>query len=190
MSRLPQLDTNSLTPEQQTIYDDIMSGPRGRFGGPFPALLHAPQIADQIQALGAALRFNTRIADKLREIAILVIAKEWHTQVEWDCHVVIALKVGVSEQTINNILEDIPPGEPQSSERQVYEFSRELIANKQLSAQSYNKAVDLLGIDGTVELVSILGYYTLLAMVLNTFEVEADPDDGVPPEHLALTNIQ
>ena len=80
MSRLPEFDPRELDDAQKNVYNIIVSGPRGKFGGPFYALIHAPGLADATQALGAALRFNTQLTPQYRETAILIAARFWRRQ--------------------------------------------------------------------------------------------------------------
>ena len=189
MSRLPKFDSSCLSDPQNHIYQNIISGPRGKFGGPFFALIHAPDIADQVQSLGAALRFNTKLNAKYREIAILTAARFWLSEVEWNAHVVIALKEGVTEACIHGILHGELDDTVDVTEAAIYRFSIELLTEKKNSALVYDATVALIGVEQVVELVSILGYFGLLAMLLNTFEIPPNPIDGVPPQALFLSNF-
>ena len=186
MSRLPPFDAAGLSSSQRRIYDTIMSGPRGKFGGPFPALLECPDIANQVQALGGALRFSGSLPTVLREAAILVVARHWRSAVEWDAHVTIALREGVECSIITAILNEQPVDDASADVRSVVMLSRELNETKQISDATYQQAVSEIGLEGVVELTVLLGYFALLSMVLNTFEVAPSPADGVPPSELRL----
>lgn len=186
MSRLPPFDAADLSSSQRRIYDAILSGPRGKFGGPFPALLECPEIADQVQNLGGALRFGGSLPTLLREVAILVVARHWRSAVEWDAHVTIALREGVEPSVITAILNERPVDDASPDIRSVVALSRELNETKQVSKTTYQQAVSEIGLEGVVELTVLLGYFALLSMVLNTFEVDPSPADGVPPSELRL----
>ncbi|MFT5112524.1 MAG: 4-carboxymuconolactone decarboxylase [Parasphingorhabdus sp.] len=186
MPRLPEFNPEELNDTQSKIYNEIVSGPRGKFGGPFYALIQAPGIANETQALGAALRFNTGLDPVYQEIAILTAAKYWNNEVEWNAHVVIAINVGMSEESIDGILAQRMPLSAPEEQQVIHRFCMELLQTKLVSEETYNNTQSLIGIEQVVELVTIMGYFSTLAMLLNTFEIEADPKDGVPPEHLIL----
>jgi 4-carboxymuconolactone decarboxylase len=186
MARLSPIKAEQLSAAQKEIYDAIISGPRGKFGGPFPALLHNPEIANRVQALGETLRFNGKLSPALREIAILVTAHTWKNVVEWDAHVVIALREGVSEALIEAIMHNAIPEEINQQELLILSFCRALNQTRFVDENLYQKTLKTFGIEVVVELVVMLGYFSTLAMLLNTFEVAADPVDGVPPEHLKM----
>ena len=189
MSRLPQFNTDDLNDEQATIYNKIVSGPRGKFGGPFLGLIHAPHIADQVQSLGASLRFNTKLQAAYREVAILTAARFWHSEVEWNAHVVIAMEQGVPEKCILDILYDNKPSVEKSECNMVFNFCREILNQKIISQKTYQETSNSIGVEQVVELVALLGYFSLLAMLLNAFEIPSDPLDGVPPAEFSLSNI-
>ena len=193
MTRLPVFDSERLSIAQTKVYNSILNGPRGKFGGPFTALIHAPQIADKIQSLGESIRFNSKLSPLLREIVVLTIARYWKNEVEWNAHVVIAIKEGVPIQTIKCILFDHPAEAVGEATREqielVISLCRQLQKNHVIEEPTYLRSVEMLGLEQVVELVSIAGYFTLLSMVLNTFAVEPNSKDGVPPKDLLLSCI-
>jgi len=180
MSRIPELLPADMTDEQRVVFDKITSGPRGSVRGPFLPLIHCPGAADPIQALGAYFRFNGILPGRLRELSILVTARFWGAQFEWAAHSVIAEKEGVSPTIIDAISKNETPTFTSEDERIVYTFSKENHETHRVSDETYQQATDILGHDGVVELVSLCGYYTLISMVLNTFEIPS-PDPDNPP---------
>ena len=168
---------------QQRVYQAILQGPRGKFGGPFIPLLHAPDILDRVQALGEALRFHGELEGDLREIAILAVARNWRCAVEWHAHVLIALNEGVPPGTIKAIAVGDFGRFAGSRQGAVLAICNQLHEAQFLSDQVYGQASDALGEEQIVELVSLVGYYTMLAIVLNAFEILPDTaDEALPPE--------
>lgn len=174
MPRLPQLDPAKLTAKQKQVYDKIAGGPRGGVRGPFGVLLHAPGVADPVQAVGAYLRFASPLPGRLRELAIMVTARFWTAQFEWHIHRGFAEKEGVAPAIIDAIAERRTPDFENADDKIVYAFVNELHESHRVSDATYDEAVKLLGTENVVELTVVAGYYTLISMVLNTFEV------GVP----------
>lgn len=193
MSRLPIIHPKDFTPAQQRIFDSITGGKRsavsstgspltaeGGLRGPFNALLYSPVIGDAVQRVGEAVRFEGTLPPQLRELAILTVAAEWQANFEWWAHERIARDIGLAEAVIDGIKAGALPADAEASQQLVYRCARELITQHRLTDEHYAAAVALLGQAAVVELVLLLGYYTLIAMTLNTFEV-ALPEGEVAP---------
>lgn len=179
MSRIPEVAEATMTNEQRRVADAIAGGPRGSVRGPFKILLHSPQLADCVQALGAYVRFHCKVPGKLRELAILVTAYHWRAQYEWYAHDIEARKAGLAESIIESIRKGERPTFTEPAEEVVYDFSRELYTNRRVSDQTFKKAQDLLGTQGVVDLGGLLGHYNVIAIALNIAEV-AVPNGGKP----------
>jgi 4-carboxymuconolactone decarboxylase len=183
MPRLQPLTPDTMTAEQKRIADEIAAGPRGGMRGPFQAWLRSPALADRGQKLGEYCRFNTSIPPKLSELAILVTAQHWAAQYEWYAHARIAAERGVPAATIEAIRTGRTPAFEDADEALVYGFAREYYATRRIGDATYKAAVARFGEAGIVDLVGIMGYYGLVAMTLNVFDMPLP--DGVP-EPLAL----
>lgn len=176
MSRIPLLDLAALGDRQREVYDAILSGPRGTVSGPFLELLHSPGLAEAVQGVGVQLRFRSVLEERLREVAVLVTARHWRCDYEWHAHVPIAIKSGLAAELVDAIRDGRPPPFAADAERTVYEFSRQLHADKAVDDDTHRAALDLLGAEGIVDLTAVNGYYALLAMILNANQVQ--PPDG------------
>jgi len=171
MPRLPELDPDTLTPEQQRVFDTITNGPRGSVRGPFAALLHCPGVADYVQATGIHLRFDGVLPGVLRELAILTTARFWKAEYEWNSHAPIAEKEGLSPIVIDAIAHNQTPEFPSPDQQAVYAFCQELHKTHNVGDAVYEQAIEALGLEAVMELTAVAGYYTLISMVLNAFEV-------------------
>lgn len=180
--RLPVLTEDKLDDAQRALLDSLRSSPRGdrvKLGGPFGVYMHAPQYGELTQRLGAFVRFNTSVAPRLSEFAILCIARLWRAQYEWHAHAPIAEKAGVSPQTIGDLKRGRAPAKAAKDERAIWDLVQELHKRRRLSERTYKRAHSVLGDKGMVELIGILGYYTSVSMVLNVFNVPL-PDGAAP----------
>jgi 4-carboxymuconolactone decarboxylase len=171
-----------MTPAQRKLRDAIASGPRGRLimNGPFGCFLHAPEYGEVAQALGAQVRFRTSLPPRLSEFAILTTARLWRAQYEWFAHAPIAEKAGVLPQTIRDLKAGRKPVRAPADERALHDFITELYRTRRVSDATYRRVHKLLGDAGMVELVGILGYYSLISMTLNVFRA-AIPDEAPLP---------
>jgi 4-carboxymuconolactone decarboxylase len=160
-----------LTAEQQAVFDDIRSGPRGLVEGPLRVWLQSPELAERAQKLGAFCRYGTRLSARLSELAIVIVGAHWRSGFEWSVHAPIAAKAGIDLEVLEAIRTRAPPSLVRADERAVYRFSQELLETKRISEDAYEEVVELVGTEGAVELVGILGYYTLICMTINAFEV-------------------
>ena len=183
MSRLPLLRRAQLEPAQLALFDAMTGGPRGdriadgegRLAGPYNAWLHSPTTGDAAQQLGAALRFGSSLPPPLRELAILITARDWTAQFEWWAHARLAAQAGLAHALIEAIQARRRPVFAGPEQETVYDFCRELLGTRRVSEPLYARAVALLGAAGVVDLVTLLGYYALVSMTLNVFEVPLPP---------------
>jgi 4-carboxymuconolactone decarboxylase len=181
--RLPVLDEDKLTPAQRKLMESIRSGPRGgstQVRGPFAVFLHAPVYGELVQQLGGHCRFNTTVPPRLSEFAILVTAKLWRAQYEWYAHAIHAEKAGVKPQTIRDLKAGRAPKSAPKDERAVYDFIKEFYRTRRVSDRSYKRLQALLGDAGMVEFVGILGYYVLVSMTLNVFQMPVPEGEPLP----------
>lgn len=176
--RLRTLSPGETSADQKAIYEESVSSKRGVVTPPLRAWIHAPDLARHASRLGAFLRYDTTLGPRHSELAILVTARAWSAQYEWYAHKKMALEAGLDAAIIDAINHRRVPDFDDAKAQLVYEFSESLHENRVVPQPLYDKALTILGERGVVELVGLLGYYTLVSMTLNTFEVEL-PDGEV-----------
>ena len=178
MSRLKPLDLTSLSGEQKRVADEIVSGPRGGLRGPFQAWLRSPGMADPAQKLGEYVRFGSSLPRDLSEIAIIMAGKHWRAGYEFWAHARLAKEAGLDESIIEAIRTGATPPFRRDSERVLYDLVTEFYAANRLSDTTYQRAVDAFGENGLMDVIAAVGYYGLVSMTLNVFEVALP--EGVP----------
>jgi 4-carboxymuconolactone decarboxylase len=169
--RFAPLTRDALSLEQQRVFDAILAGPRGAVPAPFHLFLHSADLADRVQQLGELLRYRTGLPPRLSELAILVTARHWGAEYEWRVHEREARKTGVPESVIRAIAADTSP-EISGDDALVYDFAYTFYAQREVPEPLYAAAVTRFGMRTVVELSSILGYYSMLAIVLRIFRVK------------------
>lgn len=169
-----------MTPEQQRVLDDILSGPRGNLDGPFLAWVHSPTLADHAQRLGAFCRYGTRLDVRLTELAILTTAAWWRSQAEWQIHEPIARQAGLADTVIEAPRLGTVPAFETPAETCVHAIGVALYDTRRIPEDLYRQGVALFGEAGMVELVGVYGYYSLVAMTLNAFAVDRGGDTPSP----------
>ena len=182
MNRHPKLDEGALSADQKVIHDDIVNGPRGAVVGPLRVWLQSPGLAKQAQALGQYARYDSVLPQVLSELAILVTARYWSSGFEWSHHAPIAIEAGLSRDAVDAISKAKRYAFGDAEMQAVFDFAVELHLLKNVSDVTYDKALTLLGQQACVDLVGICGYYTLISMTINVFDVP----DGEGPELPAL----
>jgi 4-carboxymuconolactone decarboxylase len=180
MSRYREISVAEMTPAQRRAHDVIVSGKRGRFGGPFQVLIRAPEICEHASKLGEHLRWGTSLPDRLSELAIICTARFWRAQYEWYAHAPLAEKAGVPAAAIEAIRTGGTPILHEPDEALVYRICNEIFRSQRLSDESFAAATSAFGEQGVVEIVAIIGYYTLIGNTLNVFRVEL-PEGETPP---------
>jgi 4-carboxymuconolactone decarboxylase len=196
-ARIPKLPPAELNGEQRALYDAVAGGRRaqgpqlfrlsdadGCLEGPFNAFLLQPRLGSALQALGAAVRYETALDDRCREIAILVVAAHWHSDFEQYAHEAVARAVGLTDANLTAIrdgrlgqpgesAQPTQPGALTGREAVVARTAAALAARGDLDDTEYREAEDHLGADGLFELLTLVGYYATLALQLRVFRVPA-----------------
>jgi 4-carboxymuconolactone decarboxylase len=174
--RLPMIPKDKLTPDQQKL-----TAERGNLAGPWVPLLRSPEVLRLMMDMRAHVASRSLLNPQLTEIPILVSAREWTQQFEWNAHAAIAAKTGLKAEIITAIAEGRRPRGMSEDEDSLYDLCMELQRTKGVSDATYNRALKALGgEEKIVEAVALQGYYALLAMVMNTARTPL-PEGRTPP---------
>ena len=186
-ARLPKFEPPALDAEQRSLYDAIAGGRRaqgpqlfrladadGRLEGPFNAFLLQPRLGSALQALGAAVRYDTGLDDRCREIAILIVAAHWRSDFEWHAHEAVGRAAGLGDAELAALREG-RHAELAGRESVVARTAAALVTRGDLDDAEYGEAVGHFGPAGLFELLTLVGYYATLALQLRVFRVPA-PD--------------
>jgi len=178
MARVDHLKPEELTPDQQRLFREI-AATRDRVGGPFGVWLRTPAIADAANRLGNTLRHDSNLDRRLFELMVLVIARHWGAQYEWFVHESAARKAGLPEDVISAVRDGRTPSFGRADEQLVYDVVSELQTTKTLSDATYARALEALGLNLLIEFITAAGFYSMVAMMLNAFDVPT-PDGARP----------
>ena len=171
MGRITPLTEAEMSEEQKRIAAEI-AGPRsGLARGPFPVWLKTPDLIDRINRLAVYFKEERALPARLRELAILVNARHWTSQYQWHVHLRHARRLGIDEAVLAAIAEQREPDFARADERAVYDFAREMYQAGDIGDTTYRAALDVLGEQGVIELVSLLGFYSLIAVSIKGFDV-------------------
>ncbi len=177
--RLPILSADQLSPRQKTLYERIV-GKRGAVRGPFQVWLHSPELCDRVEALGAYVRFDCSLSEKLREFSILITARFWDAQHSWNAHVDKAIAAGLPREVAQAVAERRNPDFQAEDERVFYQFCMETLGEHFVSDSTFAAALRIFGNQGVVDIIGCLGNFSMLAMCLNAFQVDLDPTKAPP----------
>src|SRR5215208_6292054 len=180
MPRLPELEAKKLSAEQRKIYDDIKRM-RGQVRGPFAVWMRNTELAEGALKLQDMFASRVKLGRRLVQLMILVAARFASAQYAWYIHEPYALQHGIAQETIDAIRERRTPNLTREDERLVYDLTLELNTTHSLSAATFERGMGILGEQQMVELVSGVGFYSMVAMTLNAFQV-AVPGDKKPLE--------
>lgn len=169
-SRLPLPDATRFDAAQRAIHDSILST-RGNLSGPFLAWMLNPGLASPAEQLGAFCRYGTGFAVVESELLILCVAAQHRCLGEQQIHEPIARQAGLSSEAITAIRDRSDPVLIDPRQRLLHAIATELLGTNRLGEPRYREGLDAFGERGMVELVGILGYYALVAMTLNAFEM-------------------
>lgn len=164
-------DKDGMTPEQKRVFDSIVNGKRGELVGPLRAALHNPELAERWSKLGETLRFSTGLPPRLSELAILLTARVWNSELEWTIHRRAAEVAGLEAHIIDAIRKLEAPRLSFEADRELYSFVVEMLNNAKVSDDTYKPILERWGEIGTVELTALVGYYSMVALTLNIHRI-------------------
>lgn len=181
--RIRPLAPDELSPEQSALYRAITGGPRaqgpqhfaltsadGSLRGPFDVMLRSPAVGTAQQELGAAIRYRTGFTDRMRELAILLVAARWDSAFERESHEAIARAIGFTDQELAAIRALDVSGFV--DDEQIVGRAAVALLDGDLPDELWDAASAALGDDGVFELTALVGYYSTLALQLRVFRVE------------------
>lgn len=189
--RGPWLRPDELDDTRRRLYDSIAGGPRasgiqafpltdeeGRLHGPFNAMLYAPAVGSALQELGAAIRYGTSLSDRIREIAILTVARVRRSEFEWYAHVRVGRLAGLTEPELEALRTgEAPPRTFSEAETVAHDAVVELLRTRDLGLDSFHITERALGTAGLQELIVLVGYYDLLALSMQVWRTPLPQDE-------------
>ncbi|HEU0063291.1 MAG TPA: carboxymuconolactone decarboxylase family protein [Hyphomicrobiaceae bacterium] len=165
--RMPEIPADRMTEAQKKAASEFAEGRGYAVRGPFAAMLRSPEVMLRAKAMGDYVRFKSTIPARLNELAIIITARQWSQNYEWQAHRPLAEKAGLRSEIAQAIADGRRPTGMSADEEIVYDFSMELYANKSVSDATYQRAVEKFGEQGIIDLTAANAYYSFNAMMLN-----------------------
>jgi 4-carboxymuconolactone decarboxylase len=178
--RFPQFTLDQLSDQQRPVAEQILKVSSVGIGGPYNPMLRSPVYAQRMVDLLDYLRWHTSVPTPLNEMAILVVARQWRSQVEWYSHSAIARKAGLPESIIADLKANKRPAGMSPEQAVVYDFVTDLTTKRAVSDELFDRAKKLLGEQQVVDLTGVAGTYVGVAMLLAMAE-QGVPADKEPP---------
>ena len=171
--RYAEIPYDEMTPEQQQAYH-AMIATRGRLPGPNKIYIHNPKLANVMGPLGAYFRTGYSLSEREREIAVCIITSKWHSAYPTNAHERAAKAAGLPSDKVEAILSGLPTSFSDDREQVVYEMATALANARWVSKGLYDRAVAALGHVGITDVITLMGYYTSVAMTLAFYDVPSD----------------
>jgi 4-carboxymuconolactone decarboxylase len=178
--RFPQLTVDQLSDQQKALGEEIMKVSSVGLGGPYNPLLRSPVLGQRMFDLLHYLRWETSVPLRLNEFAILIIGRQWRSQVEWFAHAPLAIKAGLSPDIVTDLKAGRRPSAMPPEEAAVYDFVTELTMNHAVSNETFARAKKLLGEQQVVDLTAVAGTYISIAMLLAMSEESVPAGKELP----------
>jgi 4-carboxymuconolactone decarboxylase len=183
--RMPPIPADKLTDAQKKAIEEFKAARAVDISGPFVPMLRSPEVMNRARAMGDYLRFKSSLPPRLSEFVILMTARRWTQQYEWNAHAPLAVKGGLNPDIVKAIAEGRRPEQMADDEAIVYALFDEIQRQQSVGDATYARAVGKIGEQGVVDVMGIAGYYTMLAMVMNTARTPLP--DGAKPSLGPLT---
>jgi 4-carboxymuconolactone decarboxylase len=178
--RMPPIPAEKMTAAQRAAVAEFKAARSVDISGPFIPLLRSPEVMSRARAMGDYLRYKSALPPRLSEFVILLTARRWTQQYEWNAHQALALHGGLSADIVKAVAEGRRPERMADDEEAVYTIWDELQKNQSVSDATYARAIAKLGEQGVIDALGITGYYTMLAMVMNTTRTPLPPGVAAP----------
>lgn len=169
-NRMPEIPESQLTEAQRAAVAEFTEV-RANVSGPWQAILRSPEMLNPARSLSDYLRFNSSLPPRLSEFVIIITAREWSSQYEWNAHHRLAMRGGLGPDIAEAVADGRRPEVMAADEAAVYDFSMELHRNRSVSDATYARALEQVGEQGIMDMIGLSGWYTLVSMVLNTARV-------------------
>lgn len=178
--RLPIPERSGMSEAQRAAADAVINGPRKAVFGPFVPLLQTPALMERIGQTGQALRFDGTLPERIRELAICVVARETANQFEWQTHAPLAVKAGVSSAAIDALAAGRRPRELAADEAIVLDFVTELMRRNGVCDATYAETTACVGNAGTIELTALAGYFVMVCWIMNVARTRGPSGSKTP----------
>jgi 4-carboxymuconolactone decarboxylase len=178
--RFPQLSMDQLSEAQKLLGEQIMKISSVGIGGPYNSWMRSPVLGQRLFDLFHYLRWETSVPTKLNEFAILIIGRQWRSQVEWFAHAPLAAKAGLSSDIIAELKEGKRPSKMAEDEAAVYDFVNELTTTQKVSDETYARTKKVFNDQQIVDLTAVAGSYMTVAMMLAMSETTVPPGKEPP----------
>ena len=179
--RLPEIPSDKLTYAQREAARTFQEDRGVPVFGPFVALLRSPQLMLQAMSMGDYLRYHNSLPQKVNEFVILITAREWTQQLEWQIHQPIAVKAGLSQAITESVAKGERPKGMDEAEEIAWEFSTQLHHDRRVDDKTWARAVAKFGEQGVMDMAGTNGYYDFLAMSMNAAQTAPDPTKPMLP---------
>ena len=180
--RLPLPRREELSPEGQQAYDRVAAPGSGNLRGlrgPGGIQLHSPELSRYSRPLNRYLRFEAGLGGRLRELTILVTARELDSQFEWAAHEGEALREGLAPELIDIVRHRGDLTDIDAADAAIIALGREIFGARKVSPATYASALAQFGRRKLVDLVALMGNYAATAALLTAFDMQLDP--GIEP---------
>ncbi|MHC2438650.1 carboxymuconolactone decarboxylase family protein [Bradyrhizobium sp. USDA 4451] len=178
--RFPQLTMDQLNDLQKPLGEQIMKVSSVGIGGPYNPIIRSPVLGQRLYDLFYYLRWQTSVPTRLNEFAILIIGRQWRSQVEWFAHAPLAATAGLSTDVIAELKAGNRPSKMADDEAVVYDFVTELTTTKKVSDETYARAKKIFNDQQIVDLTALAGNYVMVAMILAMAEETVPPGKEEP----------
>jgi len=178
--RLPPIAADKMTKEQRLAAEEFKAGRGYDLLGPFAVMVRSPEVMLRAKAMGDYLRFRNVLPKRVSEMVILLTAREWTQEFEWSHHYKYALEAGLSPAIVEAIADGRRPEAMADDEAAAYDFAGELQRRRSVCDATYARVLAAFGEPGVIDLIGIIGYYSLLAMVMNVARTKPDTSTGLP----------
>jgi 4-carboxymuconolactone decarboxylase len=191
-NRSTPITYDTTTPEQRALWDELVSsrggamtlvGPDGALVGPFNHMVTSPNLGKRMGDLGHGVRFEASVERRLQELAIITVGAHWHSNFEFWAHARMASDQGVDRAVIDALADGRDPDFETDDEAEVHRLASQLVGTGRVDQDTYDAVRDRLGETALADLITTIGYYSLICLTLNAHQVPLpEGEDPIWPD--------
>lgn len=174
-ARIRHITRDEATPEQRRVGDAIFGSRNEEYGGPSAVLLRIPDLAERLEHLREYLVHERRLPEQFLHLAALITARFWSSHYTWWKRVDMCLAAGIPPEVIDAVRERRRPTFEDDGLEAIYDYVMELLETRRIGDGTHDRVRAILGEDVLLELVMVVGFYSMLALLSDASEPDLPP---------------
>ena len=181
MARTPTATRDQVPEKYRAAFDsEVAISKNAMESGPGSVMINSPEMRKRANHLVFYFREESELPQNIQEMVMIMTARAKDCQYIWFAHAARARKEGISDAFVDALRDKKPLPKLEGAEQIVVDYATELFDTNRVSDATFKTAIDHFGALLLTELTTMMGYYSMLALNVNAFDVDV-PTGGEEP---------